>query len=130
RPQLGGLVEVVVARLAGVLAPPVAVVPAVHAHVADTRGAARRGLDGLAEQRLVDVDEADAALAQPRVELRLVPARVPHLDDERVLAERAHEVVEPLAARVVVLERPEELDQHGAELAGVVEGVEAVAYPP
>src|SRR5690606_6773808 len=89
RPQLGGLVEVVVARLAGVLAPPVAVVPAVHAHVADACGAARRGRDGLAEQRLVDVDEADAALAQPRVELRLVPARVPHLDDQRVLAERA-----------------------------------------
>src|SRR5690606_28449093 len=84
--------------------------------------------DGPAEQRLVDVDEADAPFGQPRVELRLVPALVPHLDDERVLAERLHQVREPLAARVVVLERPGELDQHGAELARLVQRVEAIAH--
>src|SRR5690606_42076927 len=72
--------------------------------------------------------EADAAPPEPRAERGLVPALVPDLDDERVLAERLHEVREPLAARVVVLERPRELDQHGAELARLVQRVEAVAH--
>src|SRR5690606_3650657 len=128
RPQLLGLVEVVVARTARVLAPPVAVVAPVHAHVTDARRAPRRGPDGPAEQRLVDVDEPDATLAEPRVEPRIVPALVPHLDDERVLAERLHQVREPLAVRIVVLERPGELDQDSAELSRLVERVEPVAH--
>src|SRR5690606_40801347 len=83
RSQLRGLVEVVVAgaRVAP-HAPPVPVVPAVHADVPDPGGALRAGLDRPREQRLVDVHEPHALLAQPRVEIGLVPALVADLDDE------------------------------------------------
>src|SRR5690606_7086827 len=120
--------EVVITRVAGILAPPVTVVAAVDAHVADARGALRGWFDGPAEGRLVDVDEADAAFAEPGVEFGVVPALVPDLDHERILAERGDEIVEPRAALVLVLERPRELDQHGVQLAGAVERVEAVPH--
>src|SRR5690606_15146630 len=80
------------------------------------------------EQRLVDVHEPHALLAQPRVEIGLVPALVADLDDEGELPERVHQVGKPLAVPFLVLEGPGELDQERVELVRAQERPEPVPH--
>src|SRR5579871_6374319 len=122
--QLVGGVEVVVAGVAvGGLAEPLLVIAAVQANVADRGGGARGGLDRVVEQRLVDVDDADAALGELGQGLLAVPRGVADLQHQRQVGEGGEEVAQPLLGAFLALERPGELQQHGAQAAGAHQGV-------
>ena len=93
---LGGI-QIVVAfggRGSGIVAEPGVVAAAMEANVADGRSDAFAGLDGAADDGLVDIAEADAAFVEEFVKLFLGPGGVADFDDERVAAELVEEGAE------------------------------------
>jgi len=81
----------------------------------------------MVQPRLVNVAERDAEAAEQLERFGAVPARVAHLGDQRILLEG---VRQPLQVRGILggaPERPRELHQQTAELAGVDQRLQAFA---
>src|SRR5690606_7269878 len=100
------------------------------AYVADARGGVRGRLDGVSEEGLSDMGEADASFPEMIQELGGVPGAVPDLDDEGEVTEAVDQVVEPGARLVGVPEGPGELQEHGPEAACLRQGVQAGSCLP
>ena len=82
----------------GIVAEPGVVTAAVEADVADGRSDALAGFEGAADDRLIDIAEADAALMEQIVEFFFGPGGVADFDDQRVIVE----LVEQAFRRLVV----------------------------
>ena len=70
-----------------IVAEPGVIAAAVQADVADAGGGALGGLHGAADDRLIDVAEADAALVQHGVEFFVVPGGVANFHHQRIIGE-------------------------------------------
>ncbi len=84
--EFGFGVEIVVAfggRGGGIVGEPGVVAATVKADVADGRGDTFAGLDGAADNGLIDIAEADAALVEKFVEFFFGPGGVADFDDQR-----------------------------------------------
>ena len=106
---------------------PLLVVAAVEARVCDGTGDGGGRPDGVVEQRLVEVHEADALLVEKTKELVVLKRRVPHFERHRVAGEGAEQRREARNRLVRVLETPGELQKDRAEAAALHQRIEVVA---
>lgn len=125
--EFGFGVEIVVAFGGwggGIVGEPSVVATAVEADVADGRGDAFAGLDRAADDRLVDIAKADAAVVEQFVKIFSSPGGVADLDDQRVGMELIEEALQTIESLRRVVEGKRKLEQDGAEAFRVLEDIE------
>ena len=88
--ELLGRIKIVVALVGGqfgIIAEPGVVAAAVEPHVANGRSALCSRLDGIADDRLIDVAETGVVLAQEIESVLRLPGSVAEFDDEGIVGE-------------------------------------------
>jgi hypothetical protein len=94
------------------------VVAAVLTDIADARGGDGRRLHGTAEQRLVDIAEANTKLCQFIQNQGLDPTPVTDFNNQRVVGEAMVKAAKVCSILGFISEGPRELDQESAETVG------------
>src|ERR1700687_244442 len=121
-------VKVVIAfvlRKFWVVAEPGVVAAAVQADVANRRSGFFRRLKRAADHGLIDVAECRVMLTEQREEFGIVPGGVAHLYRERVIGEALQNGTKVCGSFRGAVKRERELQQYCAELAGLVQDIEA-----
>jgi hypothetical protein len=123
----GGIKIIVafVGRDGGIVGEPGIVAAAVEADIADGRSGLRGGRERAANDRLIDVAEADVVFAEEGESLGGIPGGVANLDDERVIGEALEHRGEIGGGFLGAMERKRELQKDGAEFVGRAKDVEA-----
>ena len=120
-------IEVVVSLPAFLVREPLLVVASVKAGIRDAAGDRIGGFDRVAEQRLIDIDEADVVFVEKLEELVGLERRVTDFERLRVIREGVEQLRQFLARLVGVFEAPGKLQQERAEAVVFDERVEIVA---
>ena len=126
---LGGI-EIVVTFMgggAGIVAEPGVVTAAVKAHVADGRGGFGGGLEGVADDGLIDVAEAGVVFTEELQGSWILPGGVAKFDDERIVGKALKQGGKMRGGFGGLVKGKRELQEDGAEFFCVAEDVEAGA---
>ncbi len=123
-------IEIVVAFVGGefgIVAEPGVIAAAVEADVACGRGALRGWRDGIADDGLIDIAEAGVVIAQEIESGLRLPGGVAEFDDEGIVCKSFEQGGEMGGGFRRFVKGERELEEHGAELACIVEDIKTCA---
>ena len=121
------IVVTLVGRSVRIVGEPGVIAAAVQADIADGRSHFGGRYDGAADERLVDIAEAHAMLAELFEHVLVLPGSVAQFHDQRVVGEALHNGQEVRGSFARAMEGKRELREDRAKLFGVAQHVKTLA---